>query len=142
MTVYLTNDLEPSIFRTIAESIEQQNNSPSIVIKLPNILIFSSSGKNLADLEMENFPFLVTGWSEKKSLFPWSLSLTNLSCYYFLNDQVISLLEPITTCVTLAISTKDNDKDSSSIDSTTGLSVYFHIDTTPITANFYKDQVK
>lgn len=132
-TIYLINGSTLGTYDTIEESVGKHESDQSIVIKLPNIQIYSTGGKTMTDLEIENFPLLITGWSDKKSLFPWSFSLTNLSCHSLLCNQIITLLEPTTTCVTLAISTKDDEKD---------LSVYFHIDTTPITVHFYKNQVK
>ena len=137
LTIYLTNETSADDNKPISQQV-----TSSVVIKLPKLLMFSTGHKSLTHLKIENFPFCIDGWTNKKSLFPWSLSLSNFTCYSLLEKKSVTLVEPVTTNVTLAISTKIDDKDSTiKDDDNGGLSVYFHIDTTPITTLCYKNQV-
>lgn len=76
-----------------------------------------------------------SAWSKDKNNFPWSLSASNLGISVSQNKTEYVLLEDVTTNVTIAITSK------TSLNTNETLSICFHLDTTPIIFNFYKEQV-
>ncbi|CAG9862165.1 unnamed protein product [Phyllotreta striolata] len=81
-------------------------------------------------------------WSPDTSSFPWTMSVSELSCYTVQFGNKLSFLNPFSLSATVGLSTKSNAdaQDSNKID-IGPLGIYIHVDVTPILISTSEVQV-
>lgn len=125
------------------EELTKLKDGNIIVVQLPNISMYSAIGKTLLEIGVDQFPLIVAPsmWSEEKTTFPWNFHLVDFGCHTLQKCESLSFIDPITTNITLAISSK-TEKDLKLDEEQLDLSICFHIDTSPINLYFYRNQVR
>ncbi|KAK4875062.1 hypothetical protein RN001_011484 [Aquatica leii] len=137
----------------VERTLKKLNPPEMIVITLPTVT--SSSA-----LQKHNFAKYLTAlpvklphilWNNKSSL-PWSISLTDISCYTLQNGAKLNFLKPFSLNATIGISTKVDDKQSpckddsynavtNLNDSGEPLGICIHVDMSPIDLSVSEVQI-
>nr|CAD7571020.1 unnamed protein product [Timema californicum] len=109
------------------------------IIKFPSLTLRSSSQKLDLHHYTNQLPVKLSEsiWTPNKISFPWSLSLSELSCCTQQNGESLNFLKPTSANATIGISTKY--KPDQLTLSTLGLCV--HVDTAPITLSVSEEQI-
>nr|CAD7196002.1 unnamed protein product [Timema douglasi] len=109
------------------------------IIKFPSLTLRSSSQKLDLHHYTNQLPVKLSEsiWIPNKISFPWSLSLSELSCCTQQNGESLNFLKPMSANATIGISTKY--KPDQLTLSTLGLCV--HVDTAPIILSVSEEQI-
>lgn len=160
MVVYV--DIQPCVLISSEHSIDftqsegslthlldtSDTNSDYVLIQLPAITIASSHIRNNALHFERQFPFELPAlqWSREKNGFPWNFGLDSFSIRIRLRTVDFHLVPPVSTQITLGISSKSADSSATAataehIASKCDNSIAIHIDTPPIEINLSQDQL-
>lgn len=134
----------------IQEAVEAAVNKeypPDVmVITLPFANIRSAHRQNITKY-LSTLPITLpnTIWSPDKSSFPWTVSISDLSCYTIQFGNKLTFLKPVSLSATVGLSTRvksDSTIDSGSPKIDIGhLGVCVHIDMTPIVISTSEVQI-
>ncbi|XP_066257341.1 intermembrane lipid transfer protein VPS13B isoform X1 [Euwallacea similis] len=106
----------------IQEAIEEatvKNEPPDIlVITLPFATIKSVQRQTISKY-LKHLPISLPNniWSPDKSSFPWTISITDLSCYTMQNKKKLIFLRPVSLSATVGLSTRPSKNSAPSVPS-------------------------
>lgn len=136
------------IQEAVDAAVNKEHPPDIMVITLPFANIRSahkqSISKYLSTLPI-NLPKAV--WSSDKSSFPWTMSISDISCYTIQYGNKLTFLKPVSLSATVGLSTRVKSSDSqqetvnSSISDIGYLGVCVHIDMTPIVISTSEVQI-
>lgn len=136
------------LFLGIQEAVESAVNKehpPDIMIIVLPFSNIRSAHRHSIKKYLKNLPVTLPSaiWSPDKSSFPWTISISELSCYTIQFGNKLIFLKPVSLSATVGLSTKPNsdtsvDPNKSDIGS---LGIYIHIDMTPILISTSEVQV-
>ncbi|CAH0555543.1 unnamed protein product [Brassicogethes aeneus] len=151
-TIYFPMETLSSVgSQGIQEAIEQaigKDNPPEImVVQLPFANIISSQRQNLNQY-LKSLPVILPAslWTLDKSSFPWTMSISDLSCYTLQFGKKLIFLRPVSLSATVGLSTKpckpDQPAQTEPEKPDLGyLGVCIHIDMTPVVVSTSEVQV-
>ncbi|XP_069674298.1 intermembrane lipid transfer protein VPS13B isoform X2 [Periplaneta americana] len=130
-----------SIEDALAQCLHNRISSPPevLVLTFPFLTLRSSAQKHGLHQYTSRLPVKLPDsiWSKNKVSFPWSLTLSNLSCYTLQKGTKLHFLKPVSANATVAISTKYQNDDV-----TLGsLGLCVHVDTTPVNISISQEQM-
>ncbi|XP_058811887.1 intermembrane lipid transfer protein VPS13B [Topomyia yanbarensis] len=116
------------------EPAEEFGDNEILMLKLPLITINSAFKSTSLSAGINRFPISLAKavWSDDRESFPWTISLANTSSWTYQNRQMSKLLDEMTTNISLVLNFKEDGVASSAC---------FHVDTSPLKVNLFKDQL-
>lgn len=136
------------IQQAVEQSIKKESPCDIMVITLPFANIRSAQRHNISSQLIERLPIKLSDsiWSKDKSSFPWSMSISDLSCYTIQYGHKLIFLKGVSLSATVGLATRP--LNSESIDSPTTsrtdlghLGVCVHIDMSPVVVSTSEIQV-
>lgn len=102
--------------------------------RLPLITVNSAFKSSSLSASINRFPISLAKsvWPEDRESFPWTVSLANTSSWTYQNRTMDKLLEETTTNISLVLNFKEDG---------TATSACFHVDTSPLKVNVFKEQL-
>lgn len=138
--------LSPGIQEAVDAAVNKEHPPDIMVITLPFANIRSAHRQSIAKyLKILPITLPNTIWSPDKSSFPWTISISDLSCYTIQYGNKLTFLKPVSLSATVGLSTKvksDSNIVSGSPKIDIGyLGVCVHIDMTPILVSTSEVQI-
>lgn len=138
------------------EAVNKDHPPDIMVITLPFANVRSAQRQNISK-HLKSLPVTLPDsiWSPDKSSFPWTMSISELSCYTIQYGNKLIFLKPVSLSATVGLSTRPTKVDErENIDVPTGspsgssgkidigyLGICVHIDMTPIVISTSEVQV-
>lgn len=103
--------------------------------RLPLITVNSAFKSSSLSAGINRFPISLAKsvWPDDKESFPWTISLADTSSWTYQGRQMNKLLDEMTTNISLVLNFKEEDGTASS--------ACFHVDTSPLKINVFKEQL-
>nr|CAH7751442.1 unnamed protein product [Callosobruchus chinensis] len=150
-TVYFPlASLSRSALKEAVECAVNKEQPPELmVITLPFATVRSSHRQQTIKKYLRALPVTVPEhvWTPKSSSLPWTVSVSDLSCYTVQHGNKLTFLKPVSLSATIGLTTKPPKVDSGSGGSTSKggeigyLGICVHIDMTPIQVSTSEVQV-
>ncbi|KRT78503.1 hypothetical protein AMK59_7594, partial [Oryctes borbonicus] len=107
-----------------------------LIITLPHAKIRNATNKQAVVKHFKSLPIKLPQliWSPDKSNFPWSISISDLSCYSWQRGRKLDLLKPVSLNATVGLSTKQKS-DTGSLSMHTAFSA--EVISVPSNQSFY-----
>lgn len=135
------------IQQAVEQSIKKASPCDIMVITLPFANVRSAQRHNLSQY-LQILPIKLTEdiWSQDKSSFPWTVSISDLSCFTIQFGHKFIFLKPVSLSATVGLATRPLNSDSidSPVTSKTDLGhlgVCVHIDMSPVVISTSEVQV-
>ncbi|KAJ9586218.1 hypothetical protein L9F63_020127, partial [Diploptera punctata] len=114
--------------------------SPEVlVITFPFLTLRSAARKQDLHQYTSRLPVKLPDniWAKGKISFPWSLAVSDMSCYTLQNGSKLHFLKPVSANATVGISAKYQNSETT----LTSLGFCVHVDTTPVKISVSQEQV-
>ncbi|KAG5888478.1 hypothetical protein JTB14_022106 [Gonioctena quinquepunctata] len=134
------------IQEAVEAAVNKEHPPDVMVITLPFANIRSAHRQSIMK-HLKTLPVTLpdTIWSPSKSSFPWTISISDLSCFTIQDGNKLIFLKPVSLNATVGLSTRPSKIDDESTPGTKSdiayLGVCVHIDMTPIVISTSEVQV-